>query len=83
MKTITDIHGFEKRQTEGLSELRKLKRPVLRRSLLLALVIGSLLPLILGYVTPFIVISISQLTAIRKAWTDTKEECLRRIGEKA
>lgn len=83
MKTITDIHGFEKRQTEGLSELRKLKRPVLRRSLLLALVIGSLLPLILGYVTPFIVISISQLTAIRKAWTDTKEECLPRIGEKA
>jgi len=83
MKTITDIHGFEKRQTEGLSELRKLKRPVLRRSLLLGSHQIQGVPLIVGYVTPFIVISISQLTAIRKAWTDTKEECLRRIGEKA
>ena len=41
----------------------------------------EILPLILVYVTPFIVITISQFTGIRQAWTDGKEGLIPMIEE--
>ncbi len=90
---------LENRHSRGLPELPQLKAGVLRRSMILALIIGSaltlvnqfdalfgsdliqVLPLILVYVTPFAVIAISQLAAIRQAWFDAKEERMPRIRE--
>ncbi len=92
MKTGTSTGPSEDRQRSGLPESAQLTGGVLRRSAILALIIGSaltwinqfdalfgsdtiqILPLFLAYVTPFAVIAISQLTAIRRAWVDAKKE---------
>ena len=41
----------------------------------------QIVPLILVYATPFVVIAISQLAAIRQAWLDAKEERVPRVEE--
>ncbi len=87
------------RRSENLQRWRhpesaRLNGGVLRRSTILALIIGSaltwinqsaaitgskniqLLPMFLAYATPFTVIAISQLTAIRRAWQDATRERL-------
>lgn len=92
MKTGTSTGRSENRQRWGLPESGQVEGGVLRRSAVLALIIGSaltwinqfdalfgsdtiqILPLFLAYVTPFVVIAISQLTAIRRAWVDAKKE---------
>ncbi len=84
--------AFGKPAPWGLPESAQLKGSVLRRSAILALIIGSaltwinqfdaligsdtiqVLPLFLAYVTPFIVIAISQLAVIRKPRLDAKKE---------
>ncbi len=80
--------------TRRSEESAQLKGGVLRRSTILALIIGSaltwvnqsaaifgsdtiqILPLLLAYATPFTVIAISQLSAIRRAWHDAIREHL-------
>ena len=84
----------EGRQARGQPESAQWKGGVLRRSTILALIIGSaltainqsaaivgseaiqLLPLLLAYATPFSVIAISQLSAIRRARHDATREDL-------
>lgn len=90
---------MENTKSRSLPELTQLKNGVLRRSMTLAFIIGSLLtlvnqfkalfgsnpieilPLILVYVTPFIVIAISQYTGLRQVWSDCKEGLIPMIEE--
>ncbi len=92
MKRATDRQRSEHQQPRGLPESAEFQGDVLRRSAILALIIGSaltwinqfdalfgsdtiqVLPLFLAYVTPFIVIAISQLAGIRQARLDAKKE---------
>lgn len=99
MKKITRRYNYGNTKSGVLPELSQLKNGVLVRSMILALVIGSvltlvnqfnalfgsypleILALILVYITPFMVISISQFTGIRQAWTDGKEGLIPMIEE--
>ncbi len=90
----TSTRRSEIRQPWGPPASGQLKGGVLRRSTILALIIGSaltwinqsaaifgsdtiqILPLLLAYATPFTVIAISQLSAIRRAWQDAIREHL-------
>ena len=92
MKTGTSTGRSENRERWGLPESARSTSGVLRRSAILALIIGSaltwinqfdalfgsdtiqILPLLLAYLTPFAVIAISQLAAIRRAWVDAKKK---------
>jgi len=99
MKEITKYYSYRITKLEVLPELSQLNNGVFARSMILALIIGSvltlvnqfnalfgsysldILPLILVYITPFIVITISQFTGIRQAWTDGKEGYIPMIQE--
>ena len=86
------LHAYTTNRTMMVPDAAQLKGGVLRRSAILALIIGSaltsinqfdalfgsdtlqVLPLLVAYVTPFVVIAISQLAAIRQAWLDARKE---------
>ncbi len=86
------LHVYTTNRTMLAPDTPQLKESVLRRSAILALIIGStltwinqfdalfgsdtiqVLPLLLAYATPFVVIAISQLAAIRQAWQDARKE---------
>ncbi len=87
----TNTLRSENRKPWGSHESAQLTGVVLRRSTILAVIMGSLLtwinqfdalfgsdtiqvlPLLLAYLTPFTVIAVSQLSAIRQAWVDVRE----------